>query len=272
MVKNILISVIVPTFNSEKYISDMLYSLGEQTFRNFEVLVCDGGSTDRTLEILSNVRIPNFAIVSRTDAGVPDALNKGFSAAKGDYFCWLNSDDVYVNRNCLAQSYAELQRSGSRYGYGHTFCIDEAGIISRVLFTHVPRSGYEDRANNLITGSLFFSRGCWLGFGGFSGKYKFGFEYEIKKHLSGCCGIPALLNFPISALRAHENTITSRMSLEISREVSEIFSDRPRKSYLMNRIERKLSQAAQGTLINDIRERIVPRYVGKHWREVFVKS
>ncbi len=93
---NPLMTVITATFNSEKYLEECLESLHSQSYRNYEHIVIDGGSTDRTLEIIkkNDHRIDYW--ISKEDNGIYDAFNVGMDLARGKYIGFLNSDDVYT--------------------------------------------------------------------------------------------------------------------------------------------------------------------------------
>jgi glycosyltransferase involved in cell wall biosynthesis len=88
-----LVSIITPSFNTEEYIKDTIESVLCQKYSNFEHIVCDGGSTDNTIDILKGY--PHLNWLSESDRGQAHALNKGFKMAKGEIFGWLNSDDTY---------------------------------------------------------------------------------------------------------------------------------------------------------------------------------
>lgn len=95
------ISVITPTYNSEKTLDRTVYALLNQTFSDFEYIVIDGVSKDNTVEKLKSY-IPQFeekgvkvTIVSEPDNGVYDAMNKGISMAQGELVGITNSDDWY---------------------------------------------------------------------------------------------------------------------------------------------------------------------------------
>lgn len=93
---NIKFSIIVPSFNSERYIAEALNSVLAQDYENIELIVMDGASRDETLKILENYRELITILVSEPDEGQSDAFNKGFGLASGDFFIWLNSDDMLV--------------------------------------------------------------------------------------------------------------------------------------------------------------------------------
>lgn len=90
------ISVITPSFNQGVYIEETINSVVNQNYPNIEYIVVDGGSTDKTLEVLESRRDFITKIISEPDNGQSDALNKGFKLATGDIFCWLNSDDQFA--------------------------------------------------------------------------------------------------------------------------------------------------------------------------------
>lgn len=93
---DIKFSIVVPSFNSERYIASAMDSLLAQDYSNIELIVIDGGSSDETLTVLEKYRDLIDVLVSQPDDGQSDAFNKGFGQASGDFFLWLNSDDLLV--------------------------------------------------------------------------------------------------------------------------------------------------------------------------------
>ena len=100
MKNNILISIITPCFNSEKTIQKTLDSVLNQTYQNFEYIIIDGKSTDNTLKIIDNYKKKfgsRLKVISESDKGIYDAMNKGITMATGDLIGIVNSDDYYEN-------------------------------------------------------------------------------------------------------------------------------------------------------------------------------
>lgn len=92
-----MISIITPTYNSEEYLENCILSIKNQMFSDYEHIIVDGRSSDRTLEIIKKYEgTYPMRWISEKDEGMYDAISKGFKMAKGDIFCWLNSDDIYM--------------------------------------------------------------------------------------------------------------------------------------------------------------------------------
>ncbi|HHY11940.1 MAG TPA: glycosyltransferase family 2 protein [Firmicutes bacterium] len=100
-----LMSVIVPAYNAEEHVGSCLESLCRQSLRNFEVIVVNDGSKDRTAAVaeavLSQSGLP-YHVLSQSNQGVSVARNSGLKVAKGKYVMFLDSDD-YLHENCLAE-------------------------------------------------------------------------------------------------------------------------------------------------------------------------
>jgi glycosyltransferase involved in cell wall biosynthesis len=95
MSKAVKISVVTPCFNSEHTIRETLESVARQDHPNVEHLVMDGGSTDRTLDIVKE--FPQVKCVSEKDEGHYHAMNKGITLATGEAIAILNADDCYCD-------------------------------------------------------------------------------------------------------------------------------------------------------------------------------
>jgi glycosyltransferase involved in cell wall biosynthesis len=90
------ITVVTPNYNQGAYIEETINSVLNQNYPNLEYIIMDGGSTDGSLEIIKKYENELTYWVSEKDAGMYDALNKGFSKSSGDIMCWINSDDLLM--------------------------------------------------------------------------------------------------------------------------------------------------------------------------------
>lgn len=99
---NPLISIIVPVYNSEKTLDRCINSILEQTFQNWELLLINDGSTDRSREICDEYTLKDKRIktIHKENGGVSSARNKGIKCSKGDYILMLDSDDSLELNTC----------------------------------------------------------------------------------------------------------------------------------------------------------------------------
>ena len=93
-----LISIITVVFNGEKYLEETIKSVINQTNKNFEYIIVDGGSTDGTLDIIKKYDQQIDYWISQKDKGIYDAFNKGLTLVSGDVIGIVNSDDTYNNK------------------------------------------------------------------------------------------------------------------------------------------------------------------------------
>src|SRR5262245_12270474 len=89
-----LVSILVPAYNSEKWISDTLRSALAQTWERKEIIVVDDGSTDRTLAVARKFESESVRVVTQKNQGAAAARNLAFSLSHGDYIQWLDADDL----------------------------------------------------------------------------------------------------------------------------------------------------------------------------------
>jgi len=88
-----LVSIVIPVYNSEKYLEECLNSVISQTYGNIEIIVVDDGSTDSSLEIM-NKYSDKIVVLSQKNNGLASALNLGISKMQGIWFKWFSPDDV----------------------------------------------------------------------------------------------------------------------------------------------------------------------------------
>ncbi|MCU0565412.1 MAG: glycosyltransferase family 2 protein [Oculatellaceae cyanobacterium Prado106] len=121
------VSVIIPVYGVEKYVADTVQSVLEQTYPNFELIIVDDGSPDRSIEVCRRFKDPRIKILHQDNNGPAAARNLGIRHAKGDYIALLDGDDLWHPEK-LAQHVAHLENSPE---VGVSFCrsafIDEAG-------------------------------------------------------------------------------------------------------------------------------------------------
>jgi len=103
------VTVVTVTYNAEQYLEQTIKSVIEQDYSNIEYIIIDGGSTDRTLEIIKKYEKYLAYWVSEPDDGIFYAMNKGIEVATGDWINFLNAGDTYVNKNILSKVISQTE-------------------------------------------------------------------------------------------------------------------------------------------------------------------
>jgi glycosyltransferase involved in cell wall biosynthesis len=158
------ISIIIVTYNAAKFLQQSLDSVASQDYKNIELIVIDGKSTDETVQIIENNTSKIKYWVSETDNGIYDAMNKGVKVASGDYILFLGADDVL--HNVLHQVAEKLVDSNCVY-YGNVF------------FESIQKeydgefNAYKLAVKNICHQAIFYPKSVFL-------KYKFNTKYKIR--------------------------------------------------------------------------------------------
>jgi len=130
MTNNNLVSVLVPVYNSEKYLKECLNSVLSQTYENIEIIVIDDGSDDSSLDILKNFS-DKIKIFTQKNQGLATSLNFGISKIKGDWLKWFSPDDVMYPYTIEKLVNEAINQVPNTILYSNWNIIDEAGNIIR---------------------------------------------------------------------------------------------------------------------------------------------
>lgn len=103
MSTNLKITVITATYNSVNTLEQTISSVINQTYKNIEYIIIDGGSTDGTVDIIKKYEKHIACWISEPDKGIYDAFNKGVSLSTGDYVEFVGSDDCFVSSNIIQE-------------------------------------------------------------------------------------------------------------------------------------------------------------------------
>lgn len=131
---NILISIITVVYNGEKYLEHTIQSVLNQTYKNIEYIIIDGGSTDGTLDIIKKYEDKIDYWISEKDRGIYDAMNKGIQKTNGDYVGLINSDDWYELDAIEKVVGAVLNNKSVDIIYGDMNIVDVDSNKNKLLF------------------------------------------------------------------------------------------------------------------------------------------
>lgn len=107
-----MISIIIPVYNAEKYIEKCLDSILQSKYDNYEIIIVNDGSTDKTEEIIKNYQIlyKNIKLITKNNGGSASARNVGLDNAQGEYIAFVDADD-YIDMNYLNIMYEIMKKN-----------------------------------------------------------------------------------------------------------------------------------------------------------------
>lgn len=129
MTSKVTFSIILPVYNVEKYLSACLDSIYSQSFQDFEIIAVNDGSTDCCLDILNNYydKYGKMIIITQDNSGLSAARNVGVSYAKGEYICYVDSDDV-ISHMLLETVYNYFDETVEMVAFNHLEINDEIDL------------------------------------------------------------------------------------------------------------------------------------------------
>lgn len=147
---NAKVTVLMPVYNGEPYLSKAIESVLNQTFTDFEFLIINDGSTDNSVEIIESYGDSRICLIhNKTNAGLVFTLNKGLDLAQGEYIARMDSDDIslperlerqaeLMDRNpAVGISSAWIKLFGAGYSEIWRYPADDASIKARLIFESV---------------------------------------------------------------------------------------------------------------------------------------
>lgn len=173
-----LFSIITPCYNSEKTIERTILSVLNQSFSDYEYIIVDGASTDRTLEIVRSYEESfegRLKVISEPDNGIYDAMNKGILNSKGSLVGIVNSDDYYDN-DCLKKVSEHYESSCSlQVLYGFIRVVDQD--LNEQSITFINRNSLE-KGTMLAHPACFISKAIYDKYGLYNSNYKSAADYD----------------------------------------------------------------------------------------------
>ena len=151
------ISIIVPIYNTEKYLHDCINSVLCQQFQDYELLLINDGSTDGSEKICRDYasRDSRIRFFNKSNAGQPDALNYGIDRALGDYLMFLDADDYWSDNKILSKLYTSAETYNVDLVRGECKEVNDQG---EELFSYLEKERTRSFAYKIIDSDLFIDK------------------------------------------------------------------------------------------------------------------
>lgn len=220
------VSVIISTLNGQRFIREAVQSILDQTFRNFELIVVNDGSTDATLDILRTFKDFRIRILDNgKNIGIAGSQNKALSVAKGKYLALMDHDDLSLPERLQRQvDFLDTHRQVGMLGC-NCISVDESGNVQSVS-SHFPDDAFL-KWQLLLGGCPFFHtslmvrRSAMERIGGYDARYRLAGDYHVISKLAENGGI-ANLEQPLVKWRVHQSSASARNKQALSNEAIEI--------------------------------------------------
>ena len=126
-----LFSIVIANYNYSQFLEQAIQSILNQSCQDFELIIVDGGSTDNSVEIITKYSEKLSWWVSEKDKGQSDAFNKGFAKAKGQFYFWLNADDLLLPKSLEYAKNAIIKYPDTLWFAANTVFFSKEGFIQR---------------------------------------------------------------------------------------------------------------------------------------------
>jgi tetratricopeptide (TPR) repeat protein len=219
------IAIVTPSFNQGEFLKETILSVLHQNYPNLEYLIIDGGSTDRTPEILQQYREYVTEIIVEPDRGQSDAINKGFARSTGELLLWLNSDDMLAPGALYAAASTYLQQDCDLVA-GICLVHEDGQIIAmrqpRVRQSDFTVEALSDVARLWATGHFFFqpevlfSRRLWEAAGGrLDESLDYAMDHDLWLRFAQQGAKLAAISWPIALFRQHAAQKTANRTASV---------------------------------------------------------
>ena len=177
-----MFSVIIPYYNKTKYIERCIDSIVNQTFKDFEIIIVDDGSTDNGCELIKAKYGNSITIISQINQGVSAARNNGISVAKHNYIAFLDADDCWHKQflekvKAVIDAEKGIKIIGTHYSRNKAFLTSDSGALEYFKFGNYFKSAlrntYFSSSSTIVTADFFLKHN------GFNTNFKKGEDVDL---------------------------------------------------------------------------------------------
>jgi glycosyltransferase involved in cell wall biosynthesis len=225
------LSVLMPIYNGEKFLRATLDSLMHQSYRDFEIVAVNDGSTDNSRELVRSYEDARIRLIDNPrNLGQTTSLQVALDSARGEYVARQDQDDVSMPDR-FAKQVAFLDQHSEAGALGTSYCvIDETGKALPGTAVFYPPETRAEMAwkllwtDRLVDSSVMFRRSLAVNLGGYNRSYRYAQDYDLWVRMSFAAGIARLPDVLLQ-LRIHSSNASSRFAKAQDQEVCAILRE-----------------------------------------------
>lgn len=173
------ISIITVCLNAKETIEETFLSIFNQTYKNFELIVIDGSSTDGTLDVINKYKDEISYFISQPDNGIYDAMNKGIKVSTGDFIIFLNANDSFYNNQVLEKVAKILTNNPDvKFLFGDVTYILQDNIGTQQTYKNM-KNVFSIMFDNICHQSIFYHRSLFEQIGLYSEDFKIYSDWDF---------------------------------------------------------------------------------------------
>lgn len=212
---NELVSIVLPVYNGERFLSESIDSIIAQTYQNWELIIIDDCSSDSSPEIAKNYVAQDSRIYyyrNEQNMKLPKSLNRGFSLSKGSFLSWTSDDNRYLPE-AISKMVMALQTNTAEFVFSSCNIIDEQGDI---IDTYV----VSDNSKNSLVGSnpvgacFMYTRNAYLKTGDYDAELFLVEDFDYWQRLSSKHKTVTISEI-LYDYRFHDGALTSTMKKDV---------------------------------------------------------
>ena len=261
IMENPRVSVVIPAYNHERYVGEAIQSVLNQTFQDFELIIINDGSTDRTEEEILKFHDPRIRYYSQENRGLSATLNRGIELARGEFFTFLPSDDMMLPEKLQIQTKVLEESKDLGLVFSYPIIIDAQGkeIIDDPIvdWFKTPFDKKEEifpalfERNFLCAPTVLIRKECFKKVGFFDESLKTAQDYDMWMRILKYYDLK-IIKLPLLKLRWHGGNLTYRPTEETEME---------RAKVILNAFKNlKIEEISPGLLISGDKENYAEAY------------
>ena len=176
-----MFSIVIPLYNKELSIGNTLLSVLDQTIQEFEIIIVNDGSTDKSIEKVDKFKDPRIRLINQNNSGVSSSRNRGIKEARYDWVAFLDADDLWM-RNHLLEIRKMMHRFPDEEIYATSFKYSNGNPVNVIEHTlHIDKiDNYFKNPNHLIwTSIVVINKSCFDKVGMFNEKLVRGEDKDL---------------------------------------------------------------------------------------------